>query len=59
MKINCIKCGLEWNVSDMAVIPRDGYICPPCRRITEEKRRGGDSSGKAKNRRVGHMGGSR
>lgn len=51
MKQMCVKCGLEWNVSDLAVIPCSGYICPPCRRDKQEK-----EGGERNERRVRHMG---
>ena len=28
----CKVCGLDWNVSKLAVIDRRGYLCPKCRR---------------------------
>ena len=27
----CVNCGLEWNISVKANVPRSGYICPICR----------------------------
>lgn len=39
MIINCVRCKLEWNVSDFAVIPKGGYLCPACRRERERKER--------------------
>ncbi len=55
----CVKCKLDWNVSNFAEIPPGGYVCPPCRRVDEEKRKGDGNSGKAQGRRGRHMGGGR
>ena len=27
----CRECGIKWNVSKYASLPRGGYICPKCR----------------------------
>lgn len=29
----CRECGVKWNVSKYASLPRGGYICPKCRNI--------------------------
>lgn len=34
----CVKCGLDWSVSNYALIPRSGYKCPYCR-LAEERER--------------------
>lgn len=37
------RCGLDWNISIKAQIPKDGYKCPICRTkdIEESKKRQG------------------
>lgn len=30
MTAKCVGCGLHWNISQYAKIPRAGYICPRC-----------------------------
>ncbi len=30
MTAKCVGCGLHWNVSLYAKIPKSGYICPHC-----------------------------
>lgn len=27
----CVKCGLWWNISRYARLPKGGYVCPVCR----------------------------
>ena len=27
----CRECGKKWNVSKLAVVPMNGYLCPRCR----------------------------
>lgn len=34
----CVCCGTEWNVSQKAKIPKNGYICPICRNRRDIKK---------------------
>lgn len=49
----CVKCKRDWNVSDLAEIPRRGYVCPPCRRAEEKEE---NCIGETYNRQPRYMG---
>lgn len=34
----CRVCGKEWQLSTLAVIPREGYICPVCETSQRKER---------------------
>ncbi|NRT76347.1 hypothetical protein [Clostridium beijerinckii] len=39
------KCGLVWNISIKAQVPKDGYKCPWCRGINKKATEDTDQSG--------------
>ena len=45
----CRECGQLWYIATMAVIPREGYICPWCRAPKKQKQRQAYGQGRKNN----------